>query len=325
MARRIWPFAWVIPFLLVCGGDGFAELKKRWRLEFEGGEPRTFTYADPADNRTNLVYVIFKVTNKMDQDCPLMLDVTLRTNRGKFYRPRPMPGAEEQIVCQELKLGGYSVAERKERIAELKEAGRYVTLYEVALKKPVLKPGESIEVLACFPNVTYNIDELYIYVSGLVDVVKYNYVAARAALRGEKAADSIYEYENNVLMLTYKITAAESYVQFNPMEFVERKWLIMNFGPIADKETVKRLVDILDDAAVDVTLNVKEEEKNIGQVIKGTVNLILRLLTNQDFGYDASKSAEENEMVGKNAKEWWALNYKKLVFDEKKNVFHVPE
>jgi hypothetical protein len=311
-------------FAVCCAGDGFADVKKRWRLDFEAGEPRPFTYADAANDRTNLIYFTFKVTNKTDQECPLYVDVVLRSNRAKdkFYRARPMPGAEKQIICQELKLGGYSAQERNERLKELKTAGRFLSLYELA-RRNTIKPGESLEVLALFPNVAYNFEEIYLYVSGLVDVVKYNYEAARAALRGEQTAQSVYDYENHVLMMTYRTTAtSESYVQFNRLEFVERKWLIRNFGPIADKATVRRLIDCLGDTALDVNVNIKEEEKNLGEIVKGTVRGLLTRLLDKDFWSDTTKTVEENDM---NAREWWALNSKNLVFDEKKNIFHVPE
>ncbi len=325
MARRFCFLSLLIVFAVCCASDAFAEVKKRWRLDFEASEPRPFTYADQADDRTNLIYFTFKVTNKTDQECPLYIDAVLRSNRGKFYRARPMPGAEEQIICQVQKLGGYSAGERAERIKELKTAGRFVSLYELALRNTI-KPGETLEVLALFPKVAYNFEEIFFYVSGLVDVVKYNYEAARAALRGEQTSQSVYDYENHVLMMTYRTTAtSESYVQFNPLEFVERKWLVMSFGPIADKATVKRLIDCLGENALDIKVNVKEEEKNLGEIVKGTVCGLLKRLLDKDFGFDPAKSAEENDMAVKDAKEWWALNSKNLAFDEKKNVFYVPE
>lgn len=325
MTRRFYLWSLAIFFAVCCGSRVLADVKKRWRLDFEAGEPRPFTYADQANDRTNLIYFPFKVTNKTDQECPLYIDVVLRTDRGRFYRPRPMPGAEEQIICQLQKLGGYSVQEKKERIQELKTAGRFLSLYELAIRNTI-KPGETIEVLALFPRVAYNFEKIHFYVSGLVDVVKFNYEAARAVLRGEQTGQSAYDFENHVLMLTYRTPAtSESYVQFNPLDFVERKWVIMNFGPIADKATVKRLIDCLGETALDIKVNIKEEEKNLGEIVKGTVCGLLNKLIGTDFGFDPTKSAEENEMAVKDAKEWWAMNNKKLVFDEKKNIFYIPE
>jgi hypothetical protein len=60
-----------------------AQVKERWRLQFDHEKPQLYTYRTPNDRYENYWYFVYTVENATDQIVPAIVDVMLYTEAGK--------------------------------------------------------------------------------------------------------------------------------------------------------------------------------------------------------------------------------------------------
>lgn len=292
-------------FLL--SGVASAEVKRRWRLDLECDKPDMITYEDAAGGRENFWFVTYRVTNPLDQEVPLGIDLTFRTEKDRFYHNGFFPAVEEQIIAKLEHLTGLSTGMRRERVKEMKAAGRYLDASDQRARKTI-KPKETFLGLAVFSGVDRDLSTIDILVAGLMDPVKYR----TDKPKDEEDAKKRYAYENKVLKFSYKRANEREYVQFDPIEFVRKDWIVTVLGTVGDLDTIRILIDAL--------------ENNDPTIRKAAIGLLGNMLKlKENLGYNGDKSIEENKEAILNWKEWWSRNQAKLVFNAEKGTFELKE
>ncbi|MBI3268327.1 MAG: HEAT repeat domain-containing protein [Planctomycetes bacterium] len=291
--------------LFLCSSGLFADVKRRWRLDFECEKPDLITYEGEGGDREDFWFVVYKVTNPTDQDVPLIIDLTLRTDKDRYSHNGYFPGPEEQIVAKLEHLVGLSAGLRHERLKEMKAAGRHLNTSDQRAKK-FLKPKESFQGIAVFANVDRDLRTIDLLVAGLMDPVKYR----TGKPKDEEDAKRKYAYENQILKFSYKRANERYYVQFDPIQFVRKDWIVKVLGTVGDLDTVRILIEAL--------------ENNDPTIRKAAIGLLSNMLK-QTYNFDGDKSVEENMGAILSWKEWWSRNQHKLVFNAEKGIFEVVE
>jgi hypothetical protein len=90
------------------------------------------------------------------------------------------------------------------------------------------------------------------------------------------------------------------------------KWIVRNYGPIDEKNALKKMIDLLG-----------EEDP----VIRWGSWYLLRRLTGFSFNYNTETevSSEENQKSIKLWQEWWYRNKEKLIYNKNLNQFQITE
>ncbi len=78
-----------------------AQVKNRWRLQWDNEKPQIHTYRSPADKYENYWYFTFTLENKTDEIVPLIVDVLLYTESGKEMQD-DIRKVEAPILKEEL-------------------------------------------------------------------------------------------------------------------------------------------------------------------------------------------------------------------------------
>jgi hypothetical protein len=329
----------IILISLVGGvSSGYIKLKKRWEIDFEYQPLKIFTDVDPLGARKNYYYFTYTLTNKSDETMPLSLDICLKIDlnhpdlvatgykpRVKYYQDSLHPITDDNIIFTEEKLLGLSLAVRKDRVKELKEKSFYLNCQELRTKKDIFS-NEKITGIAIFEGVDPRARLYEIMVGGLIDVIKRRYPDE---IQTEEARDShiekdlqaaragkpaTYEYENRIRKIAYLCGGDEFNKQSQP--FIEivitPKWIIRNYGPIGEKDTLRILIDSLADE---------------NPAVRWSSFYLLRRLTGFSFNYDSEKEItdEDSQKSIKLWQEWWYRNQEKLTYNKALNQFQVSE
>ncbi|MBI5368990.1 MAG: hypothetical protein HZA54_18285 [Planctomycetes bacterium] len=283
-----------------------AEVKRRWRLDLECDKPDMITYEDAAGGCENFWFITYRVTNPMDEDVPLNIDITVKTEREHYFHNGYFPQVEEQIIAKLEHLVGLSVGLRRERIKEMKAAARYLDASDQRAKK-VLKAKDSFHGIAVFAGVDRDFRTLDVLVAGLYDPIRYR----TEKPKDDEDAKRKYAFENRILKFAFKRANERYYVQFDPIHFVRKDWIVQILGTVGDVDTIRILVEAL--------------ENNDATIRKAAIGLLSNMLSKQTFDFDGDKSVEENRPAILKWREFWARNQHKLVFSPEKGVFEVVE
>jgi hypothetical protein len=324
--------------LFIRPSDAYIEVKKRWEIDFEHKPLKFYTYVDPQGTRKNFYYFTYTLTNKSEQETPLFIDICLKIDlhhptliskgykpKVKYYQNTLHPFVEESIIYTEERLWGLSAALRKDRVKELKEKLSYLNHLELRTKQKILAK-ETILGLAIFDNVSPLAKVFEIMVGGLVDVVKRRLpeepqsdeLSKSHIERDLKEArmnrNPTYEYENRIRSIVYLAEGSEFNLQSQVLteEIIAPKWLIRNYGPIDEKDSLKNLIDALEDE---------------NPLIRWGSYYLLRRLTALSFNYDAETepSTEANQKAIKLWQEWWYRNKEKLSYNKALNQFVIGD
>jgi hypothetical protein len=197
-----------------------------------------------------------------------------------------------------------------------------------------IQPGQKLGGLAIFRNVSNRAKRIEVQVSGLVDIVKIEpYEEGELEEKGELAEMNIV-YENRVLKIIYAFPGDEVNRIEDMVLYKSREWTAKKIGPIADKETIGKLVD----AMVQGLRNEKDwkgegktgeeiaalrEKEGIGPLDIRIIARTLQLATGQEFGFDPSATILGNEKSIWRMHEWWLTNKSRLAFNEITNRYEV--
>lgn len=294
----------IVALLFVLPGHSQAAgLHVRWFIDYEGNKPSMFTYVDSSGTRENYWYVTYTLKNNGEIDAPLNTDFTLRDERSRYYHMGYNPLVVSQIIAQLEHLTGLSKPVREERIAALKSARRYLDSSEQR-GLGALKPGESLQGIAVFPQVALGIKDIDVLVLGLINPSKYR---TRKAATPEEEKD-LFELEPQIYKWTYRRTGASLYPQFDYVEYVRKEWIVKRLGTVSDKATIGVLIDALSNE--DATIR------------KSASDLLWNLLSDRK-GFDPEGTVEANRPAILLWREWWSRNQHKIRFDDATGSFVV--
>lgn len=262
---------------------------------------------------------------------------------GRFYNSTIYPEAEYDIIIEDLKLGnrlkdkelndaveGIIKGNRgiqEESILAFKKAYRYLNPREMR-QKQYIQPGEMVHGLAIFTDVDPRANVVEVHVSGLYDIFR---------VIQQTDEDVVLAYENRVLREIYEFPGdaffREKDVLLPPPK---REWLIKKVGPIASRETVDALVQVMIDYLkfdLDARVNnMKPEEIEKARHDQGIFDFDIHVCARTfeqamvlKFGYDVEKSPWENRRAIWKMHEFWLTNKSKLAFDTVKNQYVIKE
>ena len=335
----------IVLLIFLCNiTNAYIEVKKRWEIDFEYRPLRIFTYIDSSNKLKNYYYLIYTLTNKLDKTIPLYIDVCLKVDlhnpdliaagyppKIKYYQDSLYPLVEDEIIFAEEKLLGLSLGVRKDIVKDFKSKFFYLNCQELRAKQAIL-PNEKIIGLAIFDDVDRQAKTFEIMIGGLFDVVKRRY---SDETQSEEVKDShiqrdikdalkdgripiskepTYEYENRIRKITYICEGGEFNKQSQTLiEIITApQWVIRNYGPIDEKNTLKKMIESLEDEIPG---------------IRWSSWFLLRRVTGLSFNYDTETeaSSEENQKSIKLWQEWWYTNKEKLVYNKNLNQFQISE
>ncbi len=92
-------------------------------------------------------------------------------------------------------------------------------------------------------------------------------------------------------------------------DFVHREMKQERFGPVATRETLRSLIDLLGTDPGEAS-----ESGSKGHTMKSVALSTLRDLTGQDFGYNPATSRSENREALKKWNRWWSQNKHDLLY-----------
>lgn len=329
MRKYLLPLLSLLLFISIAN----AQVRNRWQLIFHNQKPTLFKYRDALGKVTNYWYVVFDITNPTEEAIPILVDLALYTEPGKdlmsdiekvelgkassgrYYPNVIKPEVEERVITKAASIGDRPEGLVKEAIEELKKANQFLNIRELREKKYV-KSGEVFHSIAIFPEIDPKSRTIELQVSGLVDLLKIETAGNEAKMN----------YENRIYRIIYDYVGDEFHrddalVIFSDKNLKSEKWIIKNMGPIALKDTLESLLNIL--------LQALKEEKD-GATYKSAspfdlkvANDILESSLGKKFGFDQSKSPLENEQAIWRWQEWWIKNKGKLYYDDKVNRFMI--
>lgn len=301
--------------------EPFLSLRKRWEIDFSYQPIRIFTYNDPLNIRQNYWYCFYTLSNQTKETIKLNIDICLKANvtvtnaqpetapvaasgftpklTAQYYQDSYQPVIETEIISAVEKLGGFPLAIRQDTIAKFKEKLRYLNCRDLRERKEI-KPNETIECIALFSGIDSRSDELELMIGGLVAPVKQYY---------EKNNPKLFqEYESKIRWIVFSWTGDEFTKQHSQSLEIKKDWLIRNYGPIGDKETVSVLIDALTDE---------------NPIVRWVAWWLLRRLTDNTFDYNPELAADSdvNKVSINNWREWWYLNREKLTYNQALNKF----
>lgn len=336
-----------------------AQVRTRWRLDFEHSKPKMATVRNLQGELENVWYVTYVVRNRSAEIIPIRLDLMCFADYGKdmqndvkkvdianvrrvledranaegalfgFFHPDVMaPEIEEQVITIEEKMGNRSKGIVLESIEKLRGANptdatlfpRYLNFHQLRSKR-IMRPGESYGGLALFRGVDPRAKLLELQVSGLEDFVKLEFRQGE----GDKKIQ-YYTFENKVFYSRYRFPGDEFERENDVVRFDVRGWRVKKIGPIAHKATLQSIVDAL----VAELKRAKgpapapaadQPSLNLSPMDLNSMAQVFSTATGKTFGWDASKGIAENETAVWAIHEWWTTTESKLVFDPVKNRF----
>jgi hypothetical protein len=321
----------ILPYSMA---HGYIEIKKRWQIDCEYQPLKPFTYVNVLKERENYYYIIYTLENKSDQPIPLNIDVYLKVDltrpdlvaegysqRTKYYPDSLRPFVEDAIIYTEEKIIGLSPTVKKDRVKELKDKLSYLNCVELRNKKEI-RPNEKLTGIAIFANVDPQAKLMKVMVGGLVDVVKRRYEdetltdamknsSVEKDLQEARAGQpATFEYENQIRIITYLVSGSE--FKYLKEVITAPKWVIQNYGPIGDKNSLGFMIKVL---------------TNEDPLIRWSSYFLLRRLTSQSFDYNADLAADspETQTSVKLWQEWWFRNKDKLTYNPTLNLFETPQ
>ncbi len=265
---------------------------------------------------------------------------------GRFYANVIDPEVEYKIIEHHARIGNRSDGIIRSSIESFKAGfplepppdfqGRwkkgdrlYLNPREIREMR-YIQPGQRITGVAIFKNVDPRAQVYELHVSGLWDIVKITavnedeyrmeYEPVTMRVRWFRHGDP-FEIEKDFLLTQPKAP-----------EYVVKK-----IGPIASKDTVDKLVLSLADALKrerewkeqnlppDKLKEAREKEGIDPDLDCRIMAMVFKMATEQDFGYDPTKSVAENERVVGRIHEWWITNRSKLLFNEITNRFEIKD
>ncbi|MFH0889154.1 MAG: hypothetical protein V1871_08110 [Planctomycetota bacterium] len=335
----------IVFFIVLCNiTNAYIELKKRWEIDFEYQPLKIFTYVDSSNKLINYYYFIYTLTNKSDKTIPLYIDVCLKMDlhhpdliaagyspKVKYYQDSLHPLVEDEIIFAEEKLLGLSLGVRKDKVNDFKSKFFYLNCQELRTKQTILS-NEKIIGLAIFENVDRQAKTFEIMIGGLLDSVKRRYSDEiqseevknshierdiKDALKDKRipiSKEPTFEYENRIRKITYICEGGEFNKQSQALTEIitAPQWVVRNYGPIDEKNTLKKMIDSLEDENPE---------------IRWSGWFLLRRLTGLSFNYDTETeaSSEENQKSIKLWQEWWYINKEKLTYNKNLNQFEISE
>ncbi|MBN2491723.1 MAG: hypothetical protein JXQ29_12825 [Planctomycetes bacterium] len=173
---------------LVCAGASTAQ--PRWQLKVTPGEPGVVAVFDVLNQGTNYWYFPFSVTNPGPEARQVILTVKALTDTRRTYLSGFYPEAKQRV----------------ERVLGRKFRGMSELRGEI-------NPGETWEGVALFRSVDPVMDAITFQVRGIEDPV--------VRIKG------VSYYEVRALEFTYKQLGDEYFPWEDPIEYVGRKWTVL--------------------------------------------------------------------------------------------------
>ena len=185
-------FVFLVPaVLLMAVGAATGERQyKRWRLDFERGTLDFVTVKDSLGASKLCWYLTYKVTNNMEQDVPLGIALSAKTDTKKKYLDSLEPEAQALL--------------------EKKTGKKYKN--SIDMFTGTLAQGKSLDAVAFFGELDPNFDDLHIHVAGLYDTV-------------EQVEGKLF-FEKKVLVLHYNRPGDEFESSGDEITFKGKKWII---------------------------------------------------------------------------------------------------
>ncbi|NUN50862.1 MAG: hypothetical protein HUU15_18805 [Candidatus Brocadiae bacterium] len=242
----------VVPMALVamCAGAAKADVKKRWELEFSHERPEHFTYRSPMGTQKNFIYLVYSVTNKTPQICPVIFDVALQVDKRNYQQAGFWPIEEQAMIAEADRMTGYSEGVRKEIIEDLKKRKKYLNGRDLRSlgadkpgKLPTIAPGETIHCIAVFEDLAFRYNEVNVLVSGLADPVTYK----SQHDPGKSTSDSNIHlrYVNSVYRISYTRTGDQFKSFQRGWTLSKKDWIEVGVNPAVTKDDIAGLVAAL--------------------------------------------------------------------------------
>lgn len=263
---------------------------------------------------------------------------------GRFYANVIDAEVEYRIIEHHARLGNRSDGIVRESIEAFKSGfaaeppeefkGRwkkgdrlYLNPREIRNQR-FIQPGQKINGIAIFKNVDPRAHVYELHVSGLVDILRITAV---------NEDEWRFEYEPQMLKIRYERQGDPFEVERDVLYRMARKeYVVRRIGPIASKDTVDKLVMTLADTLKKERdwqeqklspedIDKKRKADGIDSLDCRIMAMVFKLATGQDFGYDPTKDAVENERIVWRIHEWWITNRSKLAFNEVLNRFEIKD
>lgn len=171
----------------------------RYQMDFEVGQPKVVIVTDALGKGTPFMYVTFKVTNNTGKERVLSLSILARSDTKKRIE-----GEDRKVEVR----AGFDARAMK---AILKKE-RKKKLLSMAGVQGTIKPGETKEAVAIFPQPDPEMDRMELRVYGLVDPID--------------VVDGKRFHEVKVLSLHYVRPGDEFGHTGDAIKFSKKKWVI---------------------------------------------------------------------------------------------------
>lgn len=335
---------------LPCG----AQVRTRWRLEFEHTKPTMHTHRNTLGEYENYWYCTYTISNKTaDIIIPIHLDIALYGDAGKDnlhdigkvdmaalkavladrltaeqyrygqYAAQALVPEEVEygIISKDAKLGRRSAGVVWDSIKKLKEGNLYLNKKEIR-DKLIINPGQTYQGIAIFRDVDPRHKALTLQVSGLVDFVKI--------ARFDSTKGPIFEYENLMHWTRYRFPGDVFDRENDVLSFDDQGWEARRIGPASSKEGLELMID-----AVVVELRRHLDLAAAGKpapekpaITSRDLAVLVELLNysvDQHFAVDRDAALAANEAEIWKIYEWWTTNKGNLTFDRTRNRFVVRD
>lgn len=156
--------------------------------------------------------------------------------------------------------------------------------------------------IVLFKDVGLETDRLELIVGGLLDPIKQ--------IEGDASKLHPHTFEPQVLEIAYNWSGPPSTKVDQMPELVGRTFKQRQFGPIANADTLRSLIDIL---AHDPLEN-REEQKQGNASIRRSALEQLRTMTKQNFGYQPDQEPSANQKSVERWREWYYRNQHDLAY-----------
>lgn len=314
-----------IPTFLITGQEiKSTTVRARWMLDIAVAPPKVFTYTSTNSEKQNYCYIIYQISNSTDDKIKLGIDICVRAildeqkpEKDRYYQEAIQPLVEEQIIISEEGLEGLNPQLQKDRIKQLKKELKYLNRNDLRNKgeikpedKTTQKPKETIKGLVIFNEFDPQTIKLEVMVGGLVDVIKWRYEPVPDPNSSLLEDRLVYEYECKIFKSIYECPGDEAWEQTREIREVKKEWLVKNYGPLAEKQSLESMLESLSDP---------------NPLLRWTGWYLLNRLTGLSFDYAPIKSVEDNEKSIKRWNEWWHRNKENIVYDSVLNKFEVRE
>lgn len=180
----------LVLFICVFVEESFAGGSSRWKLDFSFQKPCSIILPEAGGKARTVWTMLYQVSNQTGEEQNLSIFIKATTDSGKAYWDLPDFQVEKAVKAK---------LKKKELFNAVSICG-------------AMPDGEMREGIAIFGDVDRNMDILTVHVSGLMDVIVRE--------RGKTY------FEKKILNLHFKRTGDEYYVQFDPLKFVKKEWVV---------------------------------------------------------------------------------------------------